>query len=52
MTKILTDVKKSSLMSYRIWEALGHSLMHGTNDDMIGARKTLQFAEDHIKLEV
>ena len=44
MTKILTDVKKSSIISYRVWEHLNHSLHNGTEDDMIGARKTLKFA--------
>jgi len=44
MTKILTDVKLSSKISYRMWEQLGFSLHHGTHDDMIGARKTLKFA--------
>jgi hypothetical protein len=44
MTKILTDVKMASIISYRIWENLGHSLHHGVEDDMIGSRKTLKFA--------
>jgi hypothetical protein len=44
MTKILTDVKKASIISYRVWEHLNHSLHHGVEDDMVGARKTLKFA--------
>merc|ERR1712166_1355709 len=43
MTKILTDVKKASIISYRVWEHLNHSLHHGVEDDMVGARKTLKF---------
>lgn len=44
LTKILTDVKLASVMSYKIWESLNHSLHTSTTDDMIGARKNLKYA--------